>query len=141
MTRKRKPMMLLCGVLMLCVGSGCYAEASGVIPPVREAWILALPSGPEYKIYTGAAIGGCVALLVTVYAKAAKQVIDTVFVRIGDVVSAAVVFVGAHVLAWPLRAFVSINGATIVLWLVVVRSILKRYQALVSLEQSGPGAG
>jgi AAA family ATP:ADP antiporter len=62
----------------------------------------------------------------------AKQVIDTVFVRIGDVVSAAVVFVGAHALAWPLRAFVSINVGAILLWLVVAGSILKRYQALVS---------
>jgi ATP:ADP antiporter, AAA family len=67
----------------------------------------------------------------------AKQVIDTVFVRTGDVVSAAVVFVGAHVMTWPLRAFVSINFASILLWLVVAGSILKRYQALVSIEQSG----
>jgi AAA family ATP:ADP antiporter len=67
----------------------------------------------------------------------AKQVVDTVFVRIGDVVSAAVVFVGAQLLAWPLRAFVSINVASILLWLVVAGSILKRYQTLVSTEQSG----
>jgi AAA family ATP:ADP antiporter len=67
----------------------------------------------------------------------AKQVVDTVFVRIGDVVSAAVVFVGAHVLAWPLRAFVSINVASILLWLVVAAAILKRYQTLASVGRAG----
>lgn len=41
------------------------------IKPVREAWILALPSGPEYKIYTGVAIGASTALFVPIYAKAA----------------------------------------------------------------------
>ena len=41
------------------------------IKPVREAWILALPSGPEYKIYTGVAIGATTALCVPIYAKVA----------------------------------------------------------------------
>jgi len=45
--------------------------AYSCIKPVREAWILALPSGPEYKIYTGVAIGGSAALFVPIYAKVA----------------------------------------------------------------------
>jgi AAA family ATP:ADP antiporter len=45
--------------------------AYSCIKPVREAWILALPAGPEYKIYSGIAIGASVALLVPLYAKAA----------------------------------------------------------------------
>ena len=53
-----------------------------------------------------------------------KQAVDTLFVRLGDVVSAALVFVGIHAFGASLRGFAAANVVLIGVWLVLVRAIV-----------------
>jgi AAA family ATP:ADP antiporter len=60
----------------------------------------------------------------------AKQAIDTFFVRGGDVLSAAVVFVGTTVLGIGVTGFAAANVVLTVMWIGVVLLILRRHRAL-----------
>ncbi|MCB9597644.1 MAG: translocase [Sandaracinaceae bacterium] len=62
----------------------------------------------------------------------AKQAIDSFFVRIGDVGSAAFVFVMADQLDLGVRAFAIANAVMIVGWIVVAVAILKKRQELLA---------
>ncbi len=55
----------------------------------------------------------------------AKQAVDTFFVRLGDVASALVVYVGSSLLAWDVREFAVVNVVLIAIWLVVGIAILR----------------
>jgi AAA family ATP:ADP antiporter len=66
----------------------------------------------------------------------AKQAIDTFFVRIGDVSSALVVYLGAGLLGLGVRAFALLNVALVVAWLFVARAIVERYQAMTEAESA-----
>jgi AAA family ATP:ADP antiporter len=61
----------------------------------------------------------------------AKQAIDTFFVRTGDVMSAALVFVGTSVMQLSIARFALVNVAVIVLWIGLALVVLKRHQTLV----------
>jgi ATP:ADP antiporter, AAA family len=67
----------------------------------------------------------------------AKQAIDTFFVRSGDLVSAAIVFLGTSVLRLSIERFALVNLAIIVLWVVVAFLILKRHEDLVRQRTEG----
>lgn len=54
----------------------------------------------------------------------AKQAVDTFFIRMGDVASAALVYVGAKVLGWPVTGFAVTNLVLVGIWLVVARGIV-----------------
>jgi AAA family ATP:ADP antiporter len=60
----------------------------------------------------------------------AKQAIDTFFMRSGDVLSAAVVFLGTAVLGIGVTGFAAANVALAVIWIGVVLLLLKRHRAL-----------
>jgi AAA family ATP:ADP antiporter len=60
----------------------------------------------------------------------AKQAIDTFFVRGGDVLSAAVVFVGTTVLQLSIAGFAAGNVALTLIWLGVAWLIIRRHRAL-----------
>jgi AAA family ATP:ADP antiporter len=62
----------------------------------------------------------------------AKQTIDTFFVRGGDVLSAAVVYVGTSVLQLGIHAFAAANVVLTLVWLGIAMLILRRHQALSS---------
>ena len=62
----------------------------------------------------------------------AKQAIDSFFVRIGDVGSAAFVFVMADQLDLGVRAFAIANAVMIVGWIVVAVAILKKRQEFLA---------
>jgi AAA family ATP:ADP antiporter len=62
----------------------------------------------------------------------AKQTIDTFFVRGGDVLSAAVVYVGTAVLQLGVSSFAAVNVVLALAWLGVAMLILRRHQALSS---------
>ncbi|HVH41131.1 MAG TPA: Npt1/Npt2 family nucleotide transporter [Labilithrix sp.] len=64
----------------------------------------------------------------------AKQAVDTFFVRMGDVASAALVYLGGSLFGWPVRNFAMVNAGLIVVWLVVARSIVRENQAMTNLE-------
>jgi AAA family ATP:ADP antiporter len=61
----------------------------------------------------------------------AKQAIDTFFVRSGDVLSAAIVFVGTSVMHLSIARFALVNVMLVVLWIGLALVVLKRHQALV----------
>lgn len=61
----------------------------------------------------------------------AKQAIDTFFVRVGDVLSGLIVFVGAGVLGLTVRRMALVNVVLIALWIAVALLVLKRYRTLV----------
>jgi ATP:ADP antiporter, AAA family len=47
----------------------------------------------------------------------AKQAVDTFFVRLGDVASAVLVYVGAGLLSWSVRAFALANAVLAAAWI------------------------
>ena len=63
----------------------------------------------------------------------AKQTIDTFFVRGGDVVSAAFVYVGTGVLQLGVSAFAAVNVVLALVWLGIAMLILRRYKAKSSM--------
>jgi AAA family ATP:ADP antiporter len=62
----------------------------------------------------------------------AKQAIDTFFVRLGDLLSAGVVFVGTTVLAMTTAHFALVNVALVFVWLVIAVRIGLEYKTLVT---------
>lgn len=73
----------------------------------------------------------------------AKQAVDTLFVRLGDVSSALLVLVGAGSFGWSVRGFAIANGLLVSLWLALVALILreaKRLQGGALLEEPAPAA-
>jgi AAA family ATP:ADP antiporter len=60
-----------------------------------------------------------------------KQAIDTFFVRSGDLLSAAIVFLGTSVMQLGVTGFATANVALILVWIAVALVILKRHQMLV----------
>jgi AAA family ATP:ADP antiporter len=61
---------------------------------------------------------------------AAKQAIDSFFVRMGDVLSAALVFVGTTFLALPPRGFALVNVIIVIAWLVLAWQVGRDYRNL-----------
>ncbi|NJK88389.1 MAG: translocase [Myxococcales bacterium] len=66
----------------------------------------------------------------------AKQAVDTFFVRMGDVASAGLVFVGAGLLSWSVQIFAISNILLIGIWVVVALAILREMPRMRrSMEQ------
>ena len=63
---------------------------------------------------------------------AAKQAIDSFFVRMGDVLSAALVFVGTSILALHPRGFAAINALIVVAWLILAWQVGRDYRNLTA---------
>ena len=61
----------------------------------------------------------------------AKQAIDTFFMRGGDVLSAAVVFIGTGALQLGVRGFATVNVALALVWIGLAVLILRRHRMLV----------
>jgi ATP:ADP antiporter, AAA family len=61
----------------------------------------------------------------------AKQAIDTFFVRSGDLLSAAIVFLGTSVLQLSISRFAMVNVGLTVVWIGLALLVLGRHQALV----------
>src|SRR5688572_6748554 len=62
----------------------------------------------------------------------AKQAIDSFFVRMGDVLSAALVFVGTVLVALPARGFALVNVLLVVVWLVLAWRVGRYYKSLTA---------
>jgi AAA family ATP:ADP antiporter len=56
-----------------------------------------------------------------------KQVIDAFFVRMGDVLSAVLVFVGTAVLTLRPRQFALVNGVIVLAWLIIAWQVGRQY--------------
>jgi AAA family ATP:ADP antiporter len=66
----------------------------------------------------------------------AKQAIDTVFVRAGDILSAVLVYVGVNVLALSTRQFALVNMGLVLVWLFLAARVGLEYKRLTE-SQSG----
>jgi AAA family ATP:ADP antiporter len=62
----------------------------------------------------------------------AKQAVDTFFVRIGDLASAGLVFLGTHALVLAPSGFATVNLGLVLVWLVLAFTVLRRHDALVA---------
>jgi ATP:ADP antiporter, AAA family len=58
----------------------------------------------------------------------AKQAIDSFFVRMGDVLSALLVFIGTTFLALPARGFALVNMALVIAWFAIAWQVGRLYQ-------------
>ncbi len=65
----------------------------------------------------------------------AKQAVDTFFVRMGDVASAGLVFVGTKALAWPVKTFAVANFVLVLLWIFLARGIVKENARLTEEQE------
>ena len=66
----------------------------------------------------------------------AKQAIDSFFVRIGDVLSALLVFVGTTMLALQPRAFAAVNAALVVIWLLLAWQVGRLYAERAAAQRT-----
>ena len=64
----------------------------------------------------------------------AKQAVDTVFVRLGDVSSGGLVWVGSALVPLGAASFAGINAALVSVWLVLAVLIVKERKRLLELE-------
>ena len=71
----------------------------------------------------------------------AKQAIDTFFVRGGDVLSAAVVFAGTHMLNLTVEQFALANLALTLVWLALAAMIARPETAAPGAPALGGGGG
>jgi AAA family ATP:ADP antiporter len=62
----------------------------------------------------------------------AKQAIDSFFVRLGDMLQAAVVFVGTELISLSVRAFAVVNIAFVVVTLLIVTGIYREHKRLTA---------
>jgi AAA family ATP:ADP antiporter len=69
----------------------------------------------------------------------AKQAIDSFFVRVGDVLSAALVFAGTALVALPTRGFALVNAVLVVVWLVLAWRVGRHYKTLTA-SSAAPSA-
>lgn len=68
----------------------------------------------------------------------AKQAIDSFFVRMGDVLSALLVFVGTSVWVLQPRGFAAINALLVVIWLGLAWRVGRYYKQLAETGQTPP---
>src|SRR5262245_56932731 len=71
----------------------------------------------------------------------AKQAIDSFFVRMGDVVSAALVFVGTSMVGLSARGFAIVNAVLVVAWLAMAWDVGRQYRALSESHRAPVTAG
>jgi len=65
----------------------------------------------------------------------AKQAVDSFFVRLGDLVSAVVVFVGTTWLALEVRGFALLSVGIVLVWLVVATVLVRENRRLSAAEE------
>jgi ATP:ADP antiporter, AAA family len=65
----------------------------------------------------------------------AKQVIDSFFVRVGDVMSAVMVFVGTTWLGLSARGFAVVNVILVVAWLCLAISVGRKYRSVTAAQK------
>jgi AAA family ATP:ADP antiporter len=70
----------------------------------------------------------------------AKQAIDSFFVRMGDVLSAALVFVGTSIFSLHARNFAGVNAAIVAVWLFLAWRVGREYAQLTAQQPQKAGA-
>ncbi|MEM1418930.1 MAG: Npt1/Npt2 family nucleotide transporter, partial [Myxococcota bacterium] len=121
----------IAGVLFLLpiVSLGTYAFAALGVPFALFRWLKTAENSTDYSVMNTAK---AMLWLPTSRAEkfAAKQAVDTFFVRLGDVFAALLVFVGTTFLDLSLAGFATVNVVVVFLWLGVAWTLRRRYQSL-----------
>jgi AAA family ATP:ADP antiporter len=65
-----------------------------------------------------------------------KQVIDSFFVRAGDVLSGVIVFAGSSILVWGASGFAKFNILLVMIWLGMAFVVGREYRRLVATGES-----
>jgi AAA family ATP:ADP antiporter len=66
--------------------------------------------------------------------------VDTFFVRLGDVVSAAMVFAGVTWLGLGVRGFGVLNTVLVAVWIAIAFSLLREHRRLAAESEARPAA-
>jgi len=72
---------------------------------------------------------------------AAKQAIDSFFVRMGDVLSAALVFAGTTIFTLHARGFAAVNAVIVAAWLLLAWRVGRQYAELTAEQAQRASAG
>ena len=66
----------------------------------------------------------------------AKQALDTFVVRVGDLLSGALVFVGTEYLSFGIESFATVNVVVVVVWLSIAWLLYREYQRLSAQQEA-----
>jgi AAA family ATP:ADP antiporter len=114
---------------------GGYAFASFGASLLVVQWVKTFENGTDYSLMN--TIRGALYLVTSREEKyKAKAAIDTVFVRIGDVLSAVTVFLGTNYLAFKLEAYARLNVAFAVLWIVLAVLIVREHRKMAAASKA-----
>lgn len=115
----------ICVLPVVAFGSYAVAAALPVLAVVR--WVKTAENSVDYSLQN--TVSHTLYLPTTREEKyKAKQLIDTFFVRIGDVLSAATVYAGTHWLTLGVSQFAQINMALVVVWLALAVWVGRRFR-------------
>jgi AAA family ATP:ADP antiporter len=68
----------------------------------------------------------------------AKQTIDTFIVRVGDLASTGLVFVGTQVLSFDRQSFAQVNIVMVLVWLALTYLVYREYRELAARRRTEP---
>lgn len=124
------------GILFLpCIALGGYGILAFYPIMTAVRWAKTAENSTDYSLNTTAY--NMLYLPCTREQKyAAKQAIDSFFVRTGDVLSAALVFVGTTYLALSISGFAIFNIVLVLIWLALALAIGRQYRRLVATGES-----
>jgi AAA family ATP:ADP antiporter len=109
------------------IALGGYAFASFGASLLIVQWVKTFENGTDYSLMN--TIRGALYLVTSREEKyKAKAAIDTVFVRVGDVLSAVTVFLGTNYLAFKLKSYAQLNVAFAVIWIALAVLIVREHR-------------
>jgi AAA family ATP:ADP antiporter len=112
---------------------GGYALASFGATLLVVQWVKTLENGTDYSLMN--TIRGALYLITTREEKyKAKAAIDTVFVRVGDVLSAATVFLGSSYLAFKMENYAHLNVVCAAIWVLMAFLIVREHRKLSAAQ-------
>ena len=96
---------------------------------VLVKWVKALENGMDYSLVN--TVRGSLYLITTREEKyKAQAVTKTFFHRSGDVLSAALIFIGTTFLVFRIENFAMVNGALAIIWVIIGISLAKEHKKL-----------
>jgi AAA family ATP:ADP antiporter len=113
-------------MILPCISLGAY-NILAFIPTLRAVLMAkVLENSTDYSLNN--TVRNMLFLPCTYEEKfSAKQAIDSFFVRMGDVLSAALVFFGTNIMLLDARKFAAVNAGLVLIWLVLAWQVGRIY--------------
>jgi AAA family ATP:ADP antiporter len=119
------------------IALGGYGYAAFGASLVLMKWIKAIENGMDYSLMKTAR--SALFLITSREEKyKAQAAIETFFVRGGDALCAAVVWLGTAVLALSIRGLAAVNAAAVILWIYLCIEIIKENRKIKASSPEGP---